>query len=204
MSDCVIQGCKNSTEGARGYCGAHYRRLRLYGDPMIGGVLKTSRGEPRKWLERHASFQGDECLEWPFVKFRGGYGSLLVGGARTTAHRFMCVLAHGDPPSDTMQAAHSCNNRACCNPRHLRWATVKENHADKLVHGTHARGENNTRARITRAQVLAILRDLKIHPASEVARRHKVSRSTVTSIQHGCSWSWLTGRNRGSGRDKAA
>lgn len=200
MTDCVIYGCKNSTVGARGYCGAHYRRLRLFGDPMLGGNLKTSPGEPRKWLERHASFQGDECLEWPFGRLLGGYGTLIVSGARTTAHRFICTLAHGEPPSGAMHAAHSCNNRACCNPRHLRWATVRENHADKLTHGTDLRGEKHLRAKITRAQALAIWRDLKGNSAIEVAKLHNVSKSTVASIQYGCSWSWLTGQQRGGRR----
>lgn len=50
----------------------------------------------------------------------------------------MCILAHGEPPSPEHVAAHSCGqgHEGCVNPGHLRWATVAENIADTLKHGT--------------------------------------------------------------------
>jgi len=50
-------------------------------------------------------------------------------------------------------AAHSCGERMCINPRHLRWATRKENEADKVAHGRDIRGERSGTARLTRQQV---------------------------------------------------
>jgi hypothetical protein len=54
------------------------------------------------------------------------------------AHRVMCEIAHGPKPAPGFVAAHTCGKgrEGCVNPRHLRWASQKENMADKLLHGT--------------------------------------------------------------------
>jgi hypothetical protein len=54
------------------------------------------------------------------------------------AHRLMCQLAHGDPPTPDHIAAHSCGrgHEGCVNPNHLSWKTYSENELDKRVHGT--------------------------------------------------------------------
>jgi DNA-binding transcriptional regulator YiaG len=59
------------------------------------------------------------------------------------AHRFMCELVHGSPPTPRHQAAHSCNVRSCINHRHLSWKTQAENEADKKIHGTAGRAKGN-------------------------------------------------------------
>ncbi|MBX5131616.1 HNH endonuclease [Rhizobium lentis] len=51
------------------------------------------------------------------------------------AHRYVCVLAHGEPETQ-MQAAHRCGNKLCVNPSHLYWADPKTNMADAKAHGT--------------------------------------------------------------------
>jgi hypothetical protein len=54
------------------------------------------------------------------------------------ATRVMCKLAHGPAPTPKHHAAHSCGkgHEACINPKHLRWATPRENAADAKLHGT--------------------------------------------------------------------
>jgi hypothetical protein len=57
----------------------------------------------------------------------------LPGQPREAAHRAMCRLIHGNPPTPKHQAAHSCGNgrRGCVHPGHLRWATDAENRAER-------------------------------------------------------------------------
>jgi len=146
-----------------------------------------------QWLAAHVTATGDECILWPFSKTKGGYGTLLIKGHRTTAHREMCRLAHGEPPAAKLDAAHSCGVRACCNPRHIRWATRTANAHDRIAHGTAGRGAGCYRTTITRQQVLEIVELLKSDKPAAVAKQMGVSRAVVKSISAGCSWSWLTG-----------
>lgn len=101
----------------------------------------TARGQGRgiKWLRAHVDYAGDDCLVWPYFRDpREGYGTMGHEGKVWKAHRLMCVLAHGEPPTPKHQAAHSCGNGrgGCVNPRHLRWTTPRGNAQDRSKHGT--------------------------------------------------------------------
>ena len=90
------------------------------------------------WLLAHVNNANDSCLTWPFTKSTRGYASIYVNGCGAYGHRVMCELAHGPAPSAKHVAAHSCGkgHKACVNPRHVRWATKKEDAADRKIHGT--------------------------------------------------------------------
>ena len=158
---------------------------------------RTFYGEPLKWVERHKNYSGDQCLKWPYATGSNGYGHIKVNGKTMDAHRFMCISAHGDPPSDRPVAAHFCGKGSfgCVNPNHLRWATAKENSADKKIHGTESQGERNWRTKLTEVQVLEICAARDAGVANFVsAKKYNVSRTVVSHIVTGRSWSWLTGR----------
>lgn len=151
---CAIAGC-NRPSHVRGWCNSHYKRWWRHGDPLSGGI---DQGAPLKWLESVAlTVQTDECIDWPFGKCVG-YGSIRINGRTEYTHRFICLRAHGNPPSENMEAAHGCGNSSCCNPRHLRWATVKQNSADKRIHGTQPVGEQVGGSRFKEHQILEMRR----------------------------------------------
>lgn len=109
----------------------------------------------------------------------------VVGGVQKRAHRWMCILAHGNPAIG-MEAAHSCGISQCVNPKHLRWATPAENSADKNLHGTDNRGERNGKTKLTAADIAAI----RNAPPGLRALMDKygISKGCVSKIRSGQRW----------------
>src|SRR5687768_6151405 len=103
----------------------------------------TPFGAGEAFLRQHVNYQSDECLIWPYRVNRLGYAHAVIGGVPKVASRWMCILAHGEPDALRTEAAHSCGNPSCVNPRHLRWASHRENMMDKNRHGTSNIGERN-------------------------------------------------------------
>ena len=178
---CSVDGCDRPYEGL-GFCRLHYRRWNARGstDPY--------RGQRLNWLRKNAIYAGDDCLRWPFKSKTGtGYPAFGLTGHESMAHREMCKLAHG-APDGKMHAAHSCGNRWCLNPKHLRWATPKENEADKIAHGTSPVGENNGAAKINADIVRGIRQNSEQLSQSALARRYGLSQSAVSMIARGKRW----------------
>jgi len=130
--------------------------------------------------------QGDACLLWPYAKARR-YGKLYYEGRIVSAHRLVCQMVHGDPPSAAHHAAHKCGVRLCISPQHLRWATGRENEADKLLHDRHNRGERNGFAKLTREAVRAI-RAQPDKPLGEWVAEYGVSKQTVSKARLRQTW----------------
>lgn len=184
---CLVDGCNKPRHG-KGYCNDHHHRLLKHGDPLAGG---TFRGDPLKWLQEHVNYQGDECLTWPFATGPGG-GRVWFNGKLHLATRVMCLLAHGEPPTDTHEAAHYCGkgHEACTNPRHLGWETLLANEAHKVGHGTLVWGEKSNFAKIRADEV----RFIRLHPEMtrrQLAERFSVSMGTIGDIRARRSWKLL-------------
>lgn len=197
---CAVEGCSEIHFGL-GLCRRHYSRFNERGgDPSVT-VAEARRRDVDSFVELAVHFEGDECLEWPFTMSGGGYGVIQTPANRSTsAHRYVLQLVVGPPPERSMVAAHApeiCHNRACVNPRHLRWATPTENAMDKVIDDTHHRGERNPGAKLTTPDVLAIRADPR--PLDLIALDYGISVSHVWSIATRKAWAWLPDDERSAG-----
>jgi len=186
-SICSIQACNNPSY-CRGWCKAHYRRWQRHGDP---DHLDRDGAQSNFVYEVAIPFEGNECLIWPFPNARGVYPRIWKDGAHSRVHRLVCEATRGKPPSDIHHAAQSCGNGNCCNPHHIRWATPSENQIDRVTHGTHSRGSQNTEAKLSEDDARAIKRLRGVHLQRELATMFNVTQQLVSRIHTGKSWAWL-------------
>lgn len=115
-------------------------------------------GEVVKWLREHAGYESHGCLIFPFCRNpQKGYGMVGLEGKQLYAHRYMCELVNGPPPTPRAQARHSCGNGhlGCVHPKHLLWGSNSKNQIDRYTHGTVV-SHSGTRTKLTTEQVAEI------------------------------------------------
>jgi len=187
--ECSVDGCENDVEH-KGLCHLHYLKLKKHGSPLKGGPIL---GELIKFIEDNKSYQGNECLIWPFGRGVYGYGRVNINGRDIGAHRVMCEKVNGAPPTPKHEAAHNCGkgHLGCVTPSHLRWATHQENMEDTAIHGTRYQGTSHHFAKLSEEKVKEIRSLYGYMPNRKIAMRFKVSPSLITLIMHGDVWSWV-------------
>ena len=183
---CRIPKCTNPSRSL-GYCVKHYTRFRRYKDPL---GCSPNKGHILHWLKGISLLEVDFCIPWAFSKYPTGYGQFKYKNIRG-AHRVMCVVAHGKPPTLKHEAAHACGRRDCVNPRHISWKTPSDNRKDKLLHNTHVRGERNHKAKLTEADVRYIKRMRGIITGRALAERYGVTPALISRIYNKQCWAWL-------------
>ena len=191
LRECKISDCDRPAHRV-GLCSAHYGRKLKHGDPLLGGPLRCRVGAALRFVRTSAKAGADDCIEWPFATYDGGYGRVKWRGSTTTASFAVCELAHGAPPTVDHQAAHSCNNRKCCNPRHIRWATPVENAQDRVLHGTWDEGKMLTNFVLTEDRVKDIRRKRAAGAkVRDLACEFNVGYGTIQRLCAGETWRWV-------------
>lgn len=103
------------------------------------------RGTPEERFLAKVDVRGeDEC--WPWLGYCQSSGHPRFGiakGKTVSANRFAYEL-WVEPIPEGLGILHSCDNPPCCNPKHLRPGTQKQNTADWLERQGHHNSRKTT------------------------------------------------------------
>ena len=132
----------------------------------------------------------NEC--WNYIGQIGsnGYGFFVDSGKTKLAHRISYQLSLGEIPSG-LCVCHICDNRKCCNPKHLFLGTQADNMLDKARKGrcNPPRGERNSRTSMSSKDIInirSLSKDGVMH--KDIAKMYGVQRPCITDIVNRRSW----------------
>lgn len=124
----------------------------------------------------------DACWHWRAATVTG-YGKISIRRETHLAHRVAWMLRNGPVP-DGLFILHSCDNRLCCNPAHLRPGTHADNMLDKRLRG-------RAQQKLTAAQVeqIHLARWFEEGATLKVlSTRYGVSMGVISQIVNGHCW----------------
>ena len=131
----------------------------------------------------------------PDVRARGYHAVVLRRDGKRFPryiHRLVCSMFNGPTTGDKTQVAHYDGNPGNNCAANLRWATAAENCADRVRHGSDARGERNGKSVLTVEQVIEI-RQRYVDGETQVALAAEfgVYHTAVHKIVHRLSWACI-------------
>ena len=110
---------------AKGYCSGHYRQSKR-GVPLAELMAVAPRGSTLEERILFRTNKTDSCWIWTGARKPGGYGIIDGGSDTKIVHRVAYELWVGEIPPNT-DIDHTCFDRSCVNPDHLRPVTRKQN-----------------------------------------------------------------------------
>lgn len=191
---CTVFGCGRNAYSS-GFCSRHYNRQRTTGTTDDGPRARLT-FEERLWRQINRC-DPELCWPWTGKSMVDGYGKIGEGGRKgrqMLAHRAVWELVNGPIPRINeyhgMVVMHTCDNRACCNPSHLRLGRQADNVKDmdrkkRRVNSPHL-GEAHGNAKLTNNDVRAIRKST--HTNVETASAYGITRQNVRLIRLKKAW----------------
>lgn len=108
-------------------------------------MLLTEQDKSKFWSRVQIKTE-DECWPWIGRSHTRGYGQICLNGKRWVATE-IALLTLGQERVGGLMILHTCDNKGCCNPKHLYWGTQTDNMRDRsLRHPGWGNGGRNSRA----------------------------------------------------------
>lgn len=141
--------------------------------------------------------KSNECWEWLTTLYVDGYGQFMINRTSRRSHRISYELNHGPIPNN-MVIMHTCDNRKCVNPAHLKLGTQQQNIQDMFAKGRQPKisraGTANGRAKLNEDAA----RYIKQHGVKgrggnvvKLAEKYNVSTTQILCILDNKSWSHI-------------
>ena len=122
----------------------------------------------------------DKTTKRPFLNLWKNNKQFVV-----RVHKLVMEAFVGKRP-EGMECCHNDGNAFNNHIDNLRWDTPKNNHADKVKHGTTNRGERSVKAKLTLEQVRSIRKDNRLQRL--IAVDYKIAESMISRIKNGVRW----------------
>lgn len=133
----------------------------------------------------------DECWPWIGKVNNAGYGIFTVRGEARGAHVWAFKLSTGI--ANPNRVLHTCDNRKCCNPKHLFVGSSSDNAKDCWRKGRNffqqhpearPKGADHANAKLTTAQVVAIRTRYATgrHRQVDLASEYEVSQRVISLV----------------------
>jgi len=159
------------------------------GRPILTRRVWWARAQRRFWSKIDIRSE-NECWNW--MAFTNSYGYGRFGwwpvGTVINAQRAAFMLTYGRAIKPGMFICHTCDNPACCNPKHLYEGTNVNNQADTIKRNRHVFGSDEPHAKLNDDDVRAIRAS---HPQGRsyysLGKQFGVSPTLVRSVvKHEC------------------
>ncbi len=118
---------------ARGMCKSCYN----YHHPTKRRQALDDGALQERFWKKVSVLKEDDCWLWQASCTGKGYGQFMMNGKPWMAHRVAWALTHLKEPGKSC-VLHSCDTPGCCNPKHLRLGTHKQNSEDMVRKRRHA------------------------------------------------------------------
>lgn len=191
MENQICLYCNNGFSNSHNYkkkfcsliCGYNYRK-------------RNSVNQENLWKNINIPSE-DECWEWQGHRNQYGYGRISTGGnKKMLVHRVVYEIKVGIIPFG-MKLLHTCDNRKCCNPKHLKVGTQKDNLQDMFSkkRNNNVNGENSPKSKLKEEEVIEIIKEKTNYKRGDrfrLAKKYKVSVSAIDSILYNKSWKHIS------------
>lgn len=133
----------------------------------------------------------------PILKDPGYYTVALpnhIPGKDSRTHRIhvlVCTAFHGPRPTLNHEVAHNDGTRTNNAEDNLCWKTHAENEQDKLIHGTHNRGQRHPLNILTTDQIIEIRNLIGAVSQRRIAQLFGISQQHVSNIKNKKAWHWM-------------
>lgn len=124
-----------------------------------------------------------ECWYWNGYMGSSGYGRFWFNGKNVPAHRMAWMIRNNREIPEGMLALHTCDNKRCVNPYHIKVGTQTENVLDSMERTPYRMGMIS-RFHTGEVQLMRELYEsgtLQMH----IANKFKISRAHVSRLISG-------------------